>query len=295
MRLLLTILSGLLSFSLYAGSLDSIPDTFNIKEFSCADQQCLEIKNTSTDEKMGTLISTRHVGTFVFSDAQGQVKTIFKYVYTSLLTGLHYFNVYDDQGRFLSKITSEEHPLALVYSQWGLGILELDGETFKYLFSSNPTGTYHKFTQGRTAWGKIVLADIHRPLLALNTDSTVTIKQREQLFSLIQPDAFVALSAFYCLNKISLKQDDQIINLKSTVKKLAHTHPIKRRVTLSQLQAIANRLDTQFQDQYQNVVLSIEEKIQKFVEFSCDLVQSHTLDPNEEDAAVQYLKNMMSI
>lgn len=293
MRLLSTILSGLLSFSLYAEPFNAVPNTFTIKQLPCYGEQCLEINNTNTHERMGTLIpNSNHNGTYIFHDAQGQVKIIFQHIYTSLFSG-YYFNVYDQQGRFLSKIASKMNPL--VDTQGGLSILDLDAETFKYFFSGNTIGTYHTFIEGKAAWGKTVLADMRRSLRSLDTDSTVTIKQREQLFSLIQPEVFVALSAFYCLNIIFIVYDSQIINLKSLVETLVHTHPIKQRADLPQLQAIANRLDTLFQAQYQNVILSTEERIQKFVEFSCDLVQSHTLDANEEDAAVQYLKNMMSI
>ncbi len=284
---------GLLSTSVYALSAENFPDNFTIKEFKCT-TQCFELKSTLNEAPIGSLIpDTEHKGTYLFKDELDQTQITIQYAgnYGEALT----FNVYDNQGRFLSRFLSEGNPIT-GGSIMNFILYELDYHTIKSQIYSNLLGTSHGLYQGGYSYGKQELAHFTRPIFSRNTDSLVRVVDREQLFTLLDPNLFAALSAFDCLNKPRFEIDPQLPKLQTKVKNLVKAYTDKKKfVDLEKLNAISDLLNKRFQEQYQDVVISPAEKIQKFVVFACELVQSHALTADEENAAIQYLKKYMNV
>ena len=262
---------GMLSSSVYALSAENFPDNFAIKEFPCT-TQCFELKNTLNEAPIGSLIpDTEHKGTYFFKDELDQTQITIQYAgnYAEALT----FNAYDNQGRFLTGFLTESNPVT-GGSLLRVTSYELDYLTIKSQIYSDPLGISHGVYKGGYWYGKQKLAHFTRPLFSWKTDSLVKIVDREQLFTSLDPNLFAALSAFDCLNKVTFEIDPQLPKLQTKVKNIAKAYPGKKKsVDLEKLNAISDLLNKRFQEQYQDVVLSTAEKIQKFVVFDCELVQ----------------------
>lgn len=284
---------GLLSCSAYALSSANFPDTFHIKEFKCA-TQCFELRNTENEELIGLLVpDTEKKGTYLFKDNQEQTQIIIQYAgsYGSALS----FNAYDNHGRFLSRFLSQVNHFT-DGSIMSLILYELDWHTIKSQIYSNVLGTSHGLYNGGYSYEKPELAHFTRPIFSWKTDSLVRIVDREQLFSVLDPNLFAALAAFDCLTKPNFEIDPEFRKLQTKAKNLFKAYPAnKKSIDLKQLQSISDLLNERFQEQYQDVVLSPAEKIQKFVVFVCELVQSHVLTAEEEYATIQYLKKYMKL
>lgn len=262
----------LLSCSAYAISTENFPSNFSITEFPCT-TQCFELKNSNTREKIGSLVpDTELKGTYLFKDNLEQTQITIQYAgkYGDALT----FNVYDNRGQFLSRFLIEGNPMG--GSALNLLLYEIDWSTAKTHISSNPIGTHHSLYKGRYFFGKTALVHLTRPIFSLKTDSQVSIEDREQLFSFLEPNLFAALSAFHCINKPYFEIDPGLRNLQIKTKNFLKNYPYNdQSVDLAQLKSISDILNTRFQEQYQDVVFSYVGKTQKFVEFVCDLIQAH--------------------
>lgn len=289
MKFLFNIVSFFLfSGTVYAGSLDQLPNEFTIQGYKC-DRECYELKN-NTGEQLGIMTpAEKQNGTYVLKDSQGQDQIVIQY--TSHFLESYFYNVYDSQGRFLNRITIEPSPM--VNSLFRLALYELDVKSFKSTIQANPMGTYHSVYTG-SSWGPKV-ASLSRPIFSLSRDSKVNIIDREQLFSSLTPELFAALSTFHCFNP-EATQDPVVNTLQTRVKNLVKTYPNSKKISAntSQLKAISDVINSRFTDQYQGVILGTE-KIEKFVNFACDLVESHALSAEEEKVAVLYLKNLMIV
>ncbi len=67
----------------------------------------------------------------------------------------------------------------------------------------------------------------------------------------------------------------------------------QRQISASQEQAIADTLNGRYHDTYDDTNISEEEKIKRYVDLGCDLVQSHSLTPEQENAMLQFLKKRL--
>lgn len=282
---------GLFSYSAYAGSLDQLPIDFSIQGFKC-DKQCFALENKA-GERLGVLVpSENQKSTYVLKDAQNEPKIIIQNIHRFMDAA--YYNVYDAKGPFLFRIVVEPNPIS-GGSLYTLLVYELDGNTIKTSIQSNIAGTSHGIYKGSYFFGKDELATLSRPVFTMKTNSQVHIIDREQLFSLWTPPAFAALSAFHSMNPL-VELDTRVKILQTRVKNLPYDATwLKSKITSAQFESIATMLNTRFQEQYQDVNISSEESIQRYVNFACDLVESHTLSIEDEKIALLYLRKMMYI
>lgn len=284
MRFLTVIFLTCLSFVSYADALTSIPNTFDIQQYTCTGK-CFEVKDAITKARLGRLMPLeQRKTTFIFKDVQDEPQFLIQYIYHYY--NETYFNVYDQQGRFLNRITLLDPFLA---SSMDLVVYDLDATTPKMRFFNNFIGTYHKVFKGVNAYTGTTLATFTRPYFSRKTDSRVTIVQPEQLYTLIKPELFMALSSVYSLNLGTLERDPSVKRIQDRIYKLKKTYPIKHAVSLQELNSISELFNQRFQEQYQDVILPPEEKIEKFVDFCCDLIDSHALTADEEKAATQFM------
>lgn len=289
---LATLCLTLFASTINASSIEQFPNQFSVKEFPCSAIQCFEL-TSATGERLGSLVpDEQKKSTYIYKMEQD--KPLFTIQFKGFYLQTPYFNVYDNQGRYLGEVSAEANPLT-GGSFFQTVLWELDEKIIKVRFGSNTLGSSHQVYVGATAWSKPSLAKISRPIFSTKTDSDVVILDRSQLFSVIEPDLFAALSAFHSVNRGRVWIDPQLQTMQAKVEKLAQKYSINKQADSIQLSMIADILHNRFAEQYQNVVMDSGEKPYKFVEFSCDLIESHVLNPEEERLALFYLQKIMTI
>lgn len=294
--LMRSILLGLCLFCsdighIFALSNADLPSYFSIEEQQCDSHNCFDL-TTRGKTLIGALRPRPYTsGTFEFFDQENQRQVMVKF--TESVGGVSYFHIYDNNQALVATLDI-----------WrGL-------EDSFYLFSAETkiilaTGVSTAFKTSyviydKASWTRI--AELSRPMFTSSLDTEVEIVNKPLFLARVDPNVMAAVIALFCSYGTPVKADNIALHqsvhpkfikgLQSKLKKIAAEYRINNEqlvATEAQNKAAVALLKQRYQEVYDDTYLSEEEKIQQFIAFGCDLVQTHTLSPTEEQAILQFL------
>ncbi|MCR9192417.1 MAG: hypothetical protein NXI01_07125 [Gammaproteobacteria bacterium] len=283
--------------SLFALSAADLPNFFDTKDYKCLGGGCSDL--IAQGLKIGALRRTPNtLGTFDFFDERNERQVILRNSKNSW--GSLTFDAYDKNQVLIAKLiilyNIKSHQLIR------FTILSADQKTTLATGVSNIFGTKHTIYVG-DSWD--IMAILTRPLFTWSRDSSVTITNRSQLLATLDPNVLAAVIALYSGNDMSCKPDpknsihplkvdsDLQVKLKQVADARGSDEPALI-VTEEQMKAAADLLNQKYRETYDDINLSEDEKVKQFVDFACDLIQSRTLQPVEEQAMLQFLNRRLA-
>jgi len=283
--------------STFALSATDLPGSFDIKEQQCLKGGCFDLM--AHGQKIGALRPTPDTtGTFDFFDEHNDRQVTLRNSKNSL--GALKFDVYDKNQVLIAKLVImynlKSHQLIR------FTILSTDQKTILATGVSNVFGTKHTVYVGNS-WD--IMATLTRPLFTWSRDSSVMITNKSQLLATLDPNVLAAVIALYSGNHLSFRPDpknsmhtpkvdsDLQVKLQQVADTRGSGEPALL-VTVEQMKAAADLLNQKYQERYDDMNLSEDETVKQFVDFACDLVQSHTLQPVEEQAILQFLQHRLA-
>lgn len=273
----------------------SVPDSFHIKTNTHCPGGCFEL--TAQNQLMGKMfLAPSKVGTYVYVDARHQPQLYLRFAFYSRYTGLK-FDVLDLDQKIIARLILGQNPKTGQIQH--LHLNAKDSKKPLIIGWSNMFGTQHTFYAGNS-WH--VLAELSRPLFTWSRDAKASIVDQSGLQDLdnINPHMLPALLALYCMSNNTIYVDRQepgdtpaaLTALQNKLEDISKEQGFSKnnpRVSEAQLKATVDMMTQKYQQIYDDTVLSEEEKIKQFVTFGCELIQSHTLQPEEENAILQFL------
>ncbi len=272
----------------------SVPDTFHIKTNTHCPGGCFKV--TAHDQPLGELsLVPKKGGTYVYVDAADQPQLYVRFTAASPWTGIA-FDILDLNQTIIARLVLTENSKTRQLQH--LHLYAKDSKRPLLVGWSNMFGTKHTF-YAKNSWH--VLAELSRPLFTWSRDAEVSIIDQSGLQELdnINPHMLPAILALYCTSS-SITVDPQepatspaaLKDLQNKLQNISKEQGFsnnKPRVSEAQLKATIVMMNEKYQHIYDDAALSEEEKIKQFVTFSCELIQSHTLQPEEENAILQFL------
>lgn len=278
-----------------------VPDFYYIQEQVCRGGGCF---NLLADEKKISALrpKLRAVGTFEFFDSQNQRQITVRFTGLSqskiIYLGNEYtFDIYG-KNRFLIAKLRMHSSIGLV-SFLSFELLSPDERIILAHGGANlpSLGARHYVFSGNSS---NVIATLSRPLFTLSRDSEVTVINKQAFFSTEDPNMLAAVLALYCMHDIQMSVDlegmsrEVFHDLQNKLQTTAAAQYDKTLVvTEEQVKAATYLLHQRFRELYDETNLNEEEKIKQLIYFGCDLVQSHSLSPIEEQAILQALTNSL--
>ncbi|MCR9192416.1 MAG: hypothetical protein NXI01_07120 [Gammaproteobacteria bacterium] len=298
--LLSLFLLGSVVTSTFSLSASDLPSSFDIKKQTCKEGGCFDL--TAEGQKIGALRRTPGTkSAFDFFDKDNERQIILEF---------DKFGWVPFKGftRELSLYDSNRVLVAKLLMNFELGSKKLtrfvisspDQKTVLATGVSNFFGTKHYVYVGKS-WR--TMATVSRPLFTWSRDSNVMITSKPQLLSTLDPNVLATVLVAYCFHNMDLKSEPKRLTglprfgleLRSKLQKLRMEYEEFGVVTEAQLKAAADLLNQRYRERYDDTHLSEEEKINQFVNFACDLIQSHTLQPKEEQAMLQFLQRRLNV
>ena len=302
-------LLSLLLFSSYISpgfslSSPNMPDSFHIKEQACRGGGCLNL--VANEKKIGALLPKANtLGTFEYVNTDNQRQITIRFTGTRLsdtvYQGNEYtFDVYGKNRVLLGKLIMRSDFGRVAFSSFKL--FAPDEQTVLAYGNADLASLKTKhlvFLKDSTN----IIATLSRPLFTLSHDSDVTLIDKQQFFANQDASLLPAILAIYSIHDIQMGVDlpETVSNelfqeLQMQVQKTAEAqYPEQANlpITDAQIKAAAYLLHQRFHEQFDESSLTDEEKIKQFIYFGCDLVASHTLTPNEEQAVLTVLTNSL--
>lgn len=297
------LLLGVSVTSGFALSPQDWPATFDIKEQSCRTGGCFDL--TARGQKIGALRpKPNSLGTFEFFDDDNQRQITLKLTDLILrpINSQYEFVVYDNNQTVIAKLWMYSDLGIVSFLRFELRSADERTKLFagaSDLFSFETTHNVFLRDSPR------IVATLSRPLFTLSRDSHVAMNKPVDLLSEQDPNLFAAVLALYCTHDVYLSVDPEEVapsqfvqDLQTKLKKITEeqdTPQTEWMVTTPELHVALMLLHQRYREIYDDTDLSEEEKLQQWVDFGCDLVQSHTLSPKEEHAILQVLSNRLKL
>ncbi len=285
----------------FALSLQDWPASFDIKEQSCRMGGCFDL--TAQGKKIGSLrLKPNALGTFEFFDDDNQRRITLKLTDLILrpISNQYEFAVYDDNQTVIAKLWMYSDFGIVSFLRFELRSVDEHAKLFAGASDLLSFETTHNVFLGDSSR---IVATLSRPLFTLSRDSHVTLNKPAYVLSALDPNLFAAVLALYCTHDVYLSVDPEKVeppqfvqDLQTKLKKITEEQDVPRAewiVTTPELEAANMLLHQRYREIYDNTELSEEEKLQQWVDFGCDLVQSHTLSPKEEHAILQVLSHRL--
>ncbi|PJD94104.1 MAG: hypothetical protein CK424_00700 [Legionella sp.] len=280
--------------------ISSLPDSFHIKTNTNCPGGCFSL--TSQNQLIGELLLVpRKTGTYVYVNGQNQPQLFLRLVSASSYTGLLYFDMLDTHKETIARLMVRANPKS--GQLMGFVVYTQDYKTLLVTGSTNLFGTKHTI-YAKNSWHE--LATLSRPLFTWSRDADVTVLDQAglEVLSNINPHLLPAILAFYCSHH-SLSVDapepsnapDSLQLLQNKLDAVAQERGFSKNnpaVSEEKLKATVEMMHQKYQQIYDDTLLSEEEKIKQFVNFGCELIQSHTFQPAEENAIIQFLSERLA-
>ena len=284
--------------SSFCFTLDDVPDTFSIKDIPECKDGCLRL--IADHEQVGSLLkSPFNKGVYHFLDINNEQQLTLKL--TNIAYGsIYQFDILDNTQTVIAKF--EEQRNIKSGALMGFYIRTKNNKTTLISAVQNVFGTKHTIYEGNS-WH--VLAEISRPLFTWSRDSHISILDKSTLFSIIDPNVFAAALAFHCSSNYDLEvaPPEQSVTVSETLQPL-YTKLTKISIdrgltndfyliSKKQLESAANTLNERYHQVYDDTNLNEDEKIEQFVNYGCDLIQSNAFNRIQEKAMIQFLTNRL--
>lgn len=301
----------------YALSADNFPNAFSVKQSKCLEGKHCMTLTEENGEQIGSLQPAYNKpNVFYFLDEQNQKKVTIKKINDIIYEEtcgdcpelrVQNFDIYDHNNQLVAKLELSNNDTAFSFD--GLKLYTKDKK--HVLMWGTPTrlvGTKSVMYDGLDSEHQLAL--LTRPLLTFSLDSDLAILDKPGLLFTLDPNLFAAALALYCNTSIfyekpapSAISPKVIRDLRAKLQALAgnqgllvdiHTN-INDLTVKAAGDDLVERYQKLFDDNYWDSagLVNKKKRLQQMVEIGIDLIQSHSLTHEEDQAILQFLINQI--
>lgn len=303
------------SLNLYALTTRNVPDSFALNQTSCSDSKyCMTVSEKG--KKLGFLQQAPdRPSLFYFIDENNEKQLSIKMIRTQIHRDIctlnyclifHDFDIYEKNNHLIAKL---ELSYDVMQSSFDGFKLYTKDRRYLLMLGSHTEGSFGTETylyDGIELAHKLAL--ISRPLFTYSLDSQITILDRARLMFTVDPNVFAAASALYCntsLFRANLHPpSDYTISpetlnilrqrLQQTAESLGLLDGIHQYISEPDVKAAGKDLNRRYQQIYGDFwdydsLFNKEKKLQHLFDLGIDLLSSHSLSPEEDQALLRFL------
>lgn len=320
-NIILSICLFLHSTSIFALTARNLPNSFALNQVACpGSKYCMSA--TEKGRKIGFLqLAQDRPNLLYFFDENNEKQLSIKMVHTKLHREnctIHYcpvfhdFDIYEKNNHLVAKLELSYDVMQSSFDEFKLYSKDrrhvlifgshTDGSAGTETFLYDGIGLEHK------------LALITRPLFTYSLDSQIKILDRPRLLFTLDPNIFSAALALYCntsLFRANLNPAPEYVisletlnNLRQRLQETAeqqglldnlHSH-----INEHDIKAAGKDLNRRYQQLYGDFwdydsLFNKEKKLQHLFDIGIDLLSSHSLTPEEDQALLQFLISQLYI
>jgi hypothetical protein len=279
-----------------AFSLENLPESFEIRNVKdCS--RCIKLLHN--DLEVGSLTKQPNAaGTYDYFDEDHNKALTLKI--KSTRTNV-FIDILDKKNNLVAQMLYDSDMSFVLYTADRKDVLISGGRTQGI---SRFTGMHHTIYRARS-WD--VLAELTRPLFSFSHDSKVKITNKDMLLSgNIDPNVFAAALSFYSIDgyinedhKYHKYMDKTFRVFKTEAEKVTNLAKYldvdnKTFIQDSDIHKAENVLMKRYNEVYGNDEILEVKQIKQYINFACDLIESHQFSAAEEKAMLKLLLNRLA-
>ena len=315
LKFLLPLCFLLSSFNLHALTAHDLPNSFVVKQTPCSDSKyCMTVSEKG--KKLGYLqLAPERPGLFYYFDENNEKQLSIKMIRTqihrdacTIKTCLVFndFDIYEKNNHLVAKL---ELSYDVMQSSFDSFKLYNKDRRYLLLLGSHTEGSFGTETylyDGIELSRQLAL--ITRPLFTYSLDSRVTVLDRSRLMFTVDPNMLFATLSLYCntsLFRANLQASAEYTispetlnalrqKLQETAEALGLMDNLHQHINDSDVKAAGKDLNRRYQQVYGDFwdydsLFNKEKKLQHLFDIGIELLYSHSLSPEEDQALLQFL------